>query len=126
MKGFHLTIDYWRPHRPDSGWKMGDKAWDSYLEVEVAEGSMSEEELLRLKEMHGDAVAPKRARTVPRFKLDLEAMTLFFSPDLAPEVTDRVSRVVYAMCGFGDASGTGFGSSIQTASGLSYRVWAWR
>jgi hypothetical protein len=95
MKGFHLTIDSWRSHRPDSGWKLGDKAWDAYLEVQDTKGGMSEEELLRLKEMRGNAVAPKRVRAVPRFKSDLEAMTVSFSPDLAPEVTDRVSRVLY-------------------------------
>jgi hypothetical protein len=95
MKGFHLTIDSWRSHRPDNGWKMGDN--DAYLEVEVAEGRMFEAELLRLKEMCGDIVAPKHVCGVPRFKLDLEAMTLFFSPDLPPEGTDRVSRVLYAM-----------------------------
>lgn len=121
IKAFHLTIDYWRTHRPDSGWKMGDKAWDTYLEVKFAEGRMSEAE-----EMRGDAVAPKRVRAVPRSKLDLEAVSLFFSPELAPEMTDRVSRVLYAMYGFGDVSGTGFGSSIQTALGLSYRIGVWR
>jgi hypothetical protein len=30
MKGFHLTIDSWRSNRPDSGWKMKDKEWESF------------------------------------------------------------------------------------------------
>ena len=75
--------------------------------------------------MEGNLVAPKRVRAVPRFKLDLDAMTLFFTPDSPPEVTDRVARVLYVMYGFGDASGTGFGSSIQSATGLSYRIGVW-
>jgi hypothetical protein len=40
--------------------------------------------------MLGEAVAPKQVRAVPRFKKDLEAMSAFFTPDMPPEVTDRV------------------------------------
>jgi hypothetical protein len=125
MKGFHLTIDSWRTKRLTSGWKMGDKAWNAYLEGQVAEGGMSEEELEAVLSMLGDAVAPELVRAVPRFKIDLHAMSLFFKPGSPPEVTDRVPKILYVMYGFGDASGMEFGSSIQTATGLSYRIGVW-
>ena len=125
MKGFHLTIDSWRSNRPDSGWKMKDKEWDLYLDVQVAEGVMSEEGRAELKELGGEAEAPKLVQAVPRFKKDLEAMIVFFTPIEPPEVIASVSRVLYVIYGFGDASGTGFGSSLQTNSGLSYRVGVW-
>jgi hypothetical protein len=125
MKGFHLRIDSWRPKRPTSGWKMGDKAGNAYLEGQVAEGRMSEEELEAVLAMLGVTVAPELVRAVPRFKLDLNAMSLFFKPALPPEVTDRVSKILYVMYGFGDASGMGFRSSIQTVTGLLYRIGVW-
>jgi hypothetical protein len=125
MKGFHLTIDSWRANRPDSGWKMKDKEWESYLDVQVAEGVMSEKERVELREMSMESDAPKMVQAVPRFKKDLEAMIEFFSPIEPPEVIERVSRILYVIYGFGDASGTGFGSSVQTHFGLSYRVGVW-
>jgi hypothetical protein len=104
---------------------MGDKAWNAYLEGQVAEGRMSEEELEAVLSMLLDAVAPELVRAVPRFKFDLHAMSLFFKPGSPPEVTDRVSKILYVMYGFGHASGMGFGSSIQTATGLLYRIGVW-
>jgi hypothetical protein len=73
---------------------MGDKAWKAYLEGQVAEGRMLEEELKVVLAMLGDAVAPELVWAVPRFKPDLHAMSLFFKPDSPPEVTDRVSKIL--------------------------------
>jgi hypothetical protein len=125
MKGFHLTIDSWRDYRPTSGWKMNEKVWSSYVEARIADGDLSEEEARAMQETLSDGAAPKTVQAVPRFKSDLQAMKVYFGPPTPPEITDRVSQVLYVMYGFGDASGTGFGSSIQSSAGLSYRIGVW-
>jgi hypothetical protein len=70
--------------------------------------------------MLGHILVQEGIWAVLRFKLALEAMYLFFTPGLSPKVMDRVSKVLYKICGFGDAPGMGFGSSTQTTTGLSY------
>jgi hypothetical protein len=44
---------------------------------------------VNVQAMLRDAVTPEHVRAVPRFKLvDLEAMTLFFTLDMPPEVIE--------------------------------------
>ena len=49
-------------------------------------------------------------------------MAKFFGSDSPPEVLMRVSRMLLVVYGFRDASGGGFGSSIEFTRGISYRV----
>ena len=56
---------------------------------------------------------------------DLTALAVFTEDPTPPIINDRSSKVRIVRYGFGDASGTGFGSTIQTSLGLKYRVGVW-
>lgn len=56
---------------------------------------------------------------------DLSALSIFLEGEAPPIINDRSADVRIVRYGFGDASGTGFGSTIQTKQGLKYRVGVW-
>ena len=93
MKGLHATIDSWRPGRDNEGWKL---EWDG-------EG----------KDPGATAVAPVYVQAVPRWKDDVRALGELLSgeqPALRRVRRKSQSEVWY---GFGDASQTGFGTTVQ-------------
>jgi hypothetical protein len=58
-------------------------------------------------------------------KDDLEAVAQFFSDSDPPIMTVCSKDIHIVRYGFGDASGTGFGSTVETDEGISYRIGAW-
>ena len=119
LKGFHLTLDSWRPNRKDNGWKMTPAEWACYL------NSISDEnERNQLADL-GNLGHPDRVKPVPRFESDLKALKLFFAKDTPTEIAvrgDTFHKISYA---FGDASGSGFGDSFLSESGLSFQQGTW-
>ena len=122
LKGFHLTIDSWRPQRDKSGWKMPLQDWEEYLEVLQAD-TPAEEFTKWYDQQHGQA--PQVVTAVPRFSQDVFALGELFSVTVPPEITLRSNEIYMVVYGFGDASGAGFGSSIVTETGTSVRVGTW-
>ena len=44
LKGLHLTLASYLPHRDSEGWKLSDKKWLDHIKKHVKEGKLSEEE----------------------------------------------------------------------------------
>ena len=137
LKGLHLTIDSWRPLRDEEGWKAKKPAakpletlWEDDDLIDF-----NEEELLvsaidhdgNLKESSVDQYMnhPEQVSIVPRMTEDLNALNLFFAEEKPTWRFVRGSEICVAEYGFGDASGSGFGSSYQTNAGIRYRFGIW-
>jgi len=117
LKGVHLTLDSWRPARDREGWKQ--KSWIG------PEGYWSEE--LDQWQSWDDAPAspPSFVFPVPRYSSDLSALLTLLEPEEPPLRYVRGKLIHIAYYGFVDASGTGFGSTIQTRDGLAFTYGQW-
>ena len=58
---------------------------------------------------------PLEVKVVPRFHSDLAALKILFSGESPPLRLVRGKQRSSTICGFGDASGGGFGSSWDTS-----------
>jgi hypothetical protein len=110
LKGIHLTLDSWRPWRDSDGWKAHDLV-AAHLGVENPSA------------LH--ASPPKMVHAVPRLLADLEGLQTLFQLPHPPEQVVRTSSVAVVFYGFGDASGSGFGSTITTSAGIHFRYGVW-
>jgi hypothetical protein len=141
LKGMHLTMDSWRKGRDKEGWKM-KQGKGLQTEEEEDLSSAVEEVLIALKDRepldpltlaqvkysnksaqheHPDKLCP-----VPRLKQDVEAFRLLLIQEQAPWRFVRGGRLGVVHYGFGDASKSGFGSSIgQASGGLWFRLGIW-
>ena len=117
LKGYHLTLDGWRPYRSSDGWKLTGAELRAIMED--GDGATWE-----------DLDAPPLVAAVPRFEFDLEALVELTEPEVAPVVPLRAARSAVAKYLTGDASGQGFGSAlwidgqIEYESGLGGIDWA--
>ena len=68
---------------------------------------------------------PAEIRPVPRFKKDLEALKQLFRNSSPTLRLIRGIQLAIALFGFGDASGSGFGSSWESSTGTAYRFGTW-
>jgi hypothetical protein len=68
---------------------------------------------------------PKVVHAVPRLIADLEGLLTLFQLPHPPERVVRTNAATFAFYGFGDASGSGFGSTITTPEGIHYRYGIW-
>jgi len=100
LKGIHLSVDGWRPDRDRDGWRLGRS------------GVKEEWEGKEVGWVVADPDAPKRVVLVPRFAPDSEALSRFFESACPPIRRVRGLAVIECYYGFGDASGTGFGSTF--------------
>jgi hypothetical protein len=69
--------------------------------------------------------APGSVSPVPRLLQDLNFLTQFFERETPPKVLVRSVKLFMLIYGFGDASGTGFGSTFTAPNGISYRIGVW-
>jgi hypothetical protein len=130
LKGFHLTLASHLKQRDGDGWKLTDKAWRLYVYQLLAEGKVGETEA---GEMIDNAntnkgimeTTPMVIKPLQQLVDDVEALSEFLEEDEPPVMNDRSAVVQIVRYGFGDASGTGFGSTIQTDEGLKYRIGVW-
>ena len=68
---------------------------------------------------------PEKVIPVERFRSDVEFLRDFFSQKEPKEVVVRSRKVFQLLYGFADASGTGFGSSMVSRTGVRLRVGVW-
>lgn len=120
LKGWHLTIDHWRPQRGEDGWKMTNREWRVAQQHLAEKGKLTEDDVDA-----ADSDAPEFVWSVPRFRDDMKALQLFFSRPEPPEFVLRSKKVAVVIYGLGDASGKGFGSSFTMNGGISYRIGVW-
>ena len=128
--GFHLTIDGWREDRDDEGWRkrstpkgvVGDGGVSDELAImEAALKITSEEASL----MRSGPEAPEFVAAVPRFHLDIKALQRLSRTELPTLRRVRCSKRGHAFYGFYDASGRGFGATLQIGDDLIYEYGQW-
>jgi len=109
LKGLHLTVDSWRVGRDDEGWRM------SHLQIEAMLAARGEEaaELIPL-----ESEAPEKVFPVPCLEQDLLSLEALMKADQPAERVIRAKTTVHVVYGFGDASGTGFGSLLTRLKAL--------
>jgi hypothetical protein len=118
LKGIHLTLDSWPPGRNTERWK--DKAYtdeNSYWDVNEGTCIPWEEAI---------TTAPTVVQPVPRYAKDLDALAELLAGDTPPLHYLRQQKVHVALYGFVDASGQGYGSSIEHRGGgvtYTYNIW---
>jgi hypothetical protein len=127
MIGFHLKIDSWRPHRDAGGWQlMGRARWVS---EEMAElngcGSAGDGDAGASVGQGSEDLTPLTVSAVPRFTHDIDALmrlTKYAKPPLRKIRASSTASVGY---GYGDASGRGFGATVQIDNHLYYHYGRW-
>jgi len=119
LKGVHLTLDSWRPWRKDDGWKM------TMAEIrEACEDTPRKDDAVGLGEV-GTSKAPSHVKWVPRLVHDIRALRLFLSPQEPPQWVIRPKPHSVVVYSFGDASGSGFGSSLLREGTLTHYSGQW-
>jgi hypothetical protein len=141
LKGIHLTLCSWMPGRDVDGWKiikregkgrkrareedsqtkdeftledpfLSDLMEDDMKWYEPKIMSQDMKEILKETRAH-----PKVVKPVPRLESDIAALKRLTQFDSAPKRQVRMKHRMRVMYGFGDASGTGFGSTIRMSNG---------
>ena len=135
LKGIHHTLESWRFGRDDDGWKYGTQQMMKWLNEEVdLEEDGSEETVTRsnwkdafksYKDKH-QGEAPEQVKPVNRLTADLMALNEILAPELPIHRLIRGTKIKKIQLVFGDASGTGFGSTWETNNGtIRYRYGLW-
>jgi hypothetical protein len=128
LKGFHLILAAHLDRRDSDGWKCTDRGWREYIYGREALGEISMEEANLLIETPSNGNLnnpPEAVRSTEHLRNDIMALSVFFSGLEPPRMQDRSLKVQVVRYGFGDASGTGFGSLIETPEGTKYRIGVW-
>jgi hypothetical protein len=115
LKGIHLTLDSWRPWCSEDFWKL------SMAEIRAAWLKEGEDSA----SLNFSSEPPCQVKIAPRLYDDIKALEALFSPEHPPLRQVRTSKSTVASYMFGDASGTGFGSTFQGDSGLRYTYGQW-
>ena len=102
VKGFHLSIDAWRPDRDTDGWRVS-----------------------RTPSPAIPLFPPAKVQLVPRLRADLLALTELFSPSAPPLRYIRSTTIWEAKYGFADASGSGFGCTLSEGEDIHYTCGIW-
>ena len=122
LKGIHNTLENWRLDRDEDGWKLDQLN----LTTTISEGRRNDSECSPSSFGHSDRYNGERVTAVKRLKFDLLALGNFFKTIEAPLRLVRGKRILVVRYGFGDASGSGFGSSwIDKNGSTSYRYGVW-
>jgi len=116
MKGIHLSLDSWRPWRREDSWKM------TMSEIRAA---LEEREGDSPDKMVSGGRAPERVKWAPRLVDDLRALKTFTASKHPPRRLVRPVRSAVAVYVFGDASGSGFGSSFNIGDQVRYLSGQW-
>lgn len=123
LKGFYLTLNSWRPFRDSDDWKISQKEWNKMSVNGRDTGEVSER--VGCDEFLTDQDAPATVLASPRLSDDIRALMTLLKGDTPPLVQLRSRHIVSVIFGFGDASGTGLGSTFTCGSGFTYRIGVW-
>jgi hypothetical protein len=103
LRGIHKTIDNWRPFRDSNGWKL--------KESEILAAMEADEDFYVNEQKKCEPGSMVTA--VPRLRSDVEALYKLTRSPAPPKVVKRRKKAATVSYGFGDASGKGFGSSVE-------------
>jgi hypothetical protein len=119
LKGIHLTLDYWRDKRGEDGGPVDEDGWQLMNAVD--------NKIEDADTRQGGLVPPQFVQKATRLVDDLR-MLRKLTEDLEPPRVPVRSTEVAAGYMFGDASGSGYGTSLwSSATGLidlTYGTWA--
>ena len=110
LKGLHLTIDGWRSDRDEEGWKT---ATDHIRRKEPGD----------CKNLSHDY--PKSVKAVPRLKNDVRALMEMTKAEKPPVIVINTPKLYIAKYGFGDASGGGFGTTLEEDGKIEVLAGTW-
>lgn len=111
--GLHMTIDYWRPNRDREGWRFSD----SYVNGMKDRGEWPED--------YDSLKGPLFVKAVPRLEHDLRALAELMVGEVPLVRRVRGRSTAQVLYGFGDASGTAFGATIQIGDTINYQYGQW-
>ena len=119
LKGFFLSMNSWRPFRDENGWKLSGRARAAFFKASNIDFHYSAED-------DEDVDAPELVTAVPSFHRFLMALSHMFEGEEPSLRLVRGSLIQYVGYGFGDASGSGFGSSwLDKVESLVIRIGMW-
>jgi len=119
IKGFHLTVEMWRGNRDDEGWKLPVPSQEKEnVKSTSADEDDEDAAVVRFRTQKKTQDVPRAPESgftppAPRLLSDLEALTDLTRAELPPLRLARPKNVIYVTYGFGDASGTGRGTTFQ-------------
>ena len=108
LVGLHLTIDGWRRGRDSSGWRNF-----SYDPLAEQEKSMHQT-------CHGNDDGPSEVIVKPRLRSDVMALETLMQSDTPPLRRARSKHMIHVFYGFGDASGSAFGTTLGHAGKIFF------
>ena len=114
LMGLHLTIDGWRPRRHSDGWR---KSLGSLMP--------DDEDLVEEEMETVDDNRPVDVEIKTRSKADVSALSLLITGEKPPLRRIRASKVSEALYGFGDASGSAFGTTLGVHDAVNYEYGQW-
>ena len=117
LKGIHLTIDGWRSNRDREGWKTRE------VNDHMRYKDDSCDRYYHKRNKRGDY--PEKVRPVPRLLLDLKALHVLTESKQPPVLLVQTNRVYVVRYLFGDASGSGFGTTILTGNKMAVEFGTW-
>jgi hypothetical protein len=118
--GVHMTIDGWRPNRDSEGWRLQPQM------ILVKEESIeNNEDTGSWIEISPELDCPTFVAAVPRLASDIEAMQALCSADRPPLQRVRCRQTGRVYYGFGDASKSSFGATIQIGDTLEFEYGQW-
>jgi hypothetical protein len=120
--GLHMTIDGWRPNRDSEGWRLQPSM---ILVKEDLDNEGSNDESDEWLEINSGPECPTFVSAVPRLSGDIEAMQTLCSCEKPPQQRVRCRNVGRAYYGFGDASKSSFGATVQIDDVLEYEYGQW-
>jgi hypothetical protein len=119
LKRIHLTLDSWWPWRDDEGWKLPLSEIKAAQEANSASTSLKPDSNVQEK-------PPLVAKPAPRLHDDIHPLSVLFSSDKPPRRIIRLNKISEALYMFGDASGSGFGSSLKVGKEIFYLHGQWK
>jgi hypothetical protein len=111
MIGFHMTIDSWRPGRDSEGWRIAQT---------LLQNMKKEDEDWSRDEVAEEEV-PDMVKAVPRFRDNVAVIWRLMAADKPPLKRVRCKKTGKVFYGFGDASGSGFGATIQIGEHIHFK-----
>ncbi|KAL7576958.1 hypothetical protein ACA910_006714 [Epithemia clementina (nom. ined.)] len=106
LKGLHLTLESWREDRDEDGWKMTPRE-----RALVNRGDDEKRDVVG-DNYNPNLKPPDMVVPAPRFKDDVLVLFELTKASHPPRILVRPTGQAIAALMFGDASGTGFGTSL--------------
>ena len=113
LKGFHLTLLSHLPRRDEEGWKIATVHTVAKAKADKHSADYCYHDY------------PKTVKPVPRLKGDMNALMMITKAEKPPVIIKNSPRLYIVKYGFGDASGGGFGTTLEEKEGIKVFAGTW-